>query len=38
MRAARERLNVEPFVLPGGHCPNVSRPEALANLLIEIAA
>jgi len=38
MRAAREWLNVEPFVLPGGHCPNVSRPEALAKLLIEIAA
>jgi len=38
MRAARERLKVEPFVLPGGHCPNVSRPEALAKLLDEIAA
>jgi hypothetical protein len=38
IRAARERLNVEPCVLPGGHCPNVSRPEALAKLLIEIAA
>jgi pimeloyl-ACP methyl ester carboxylesterase len=37
MRAAREWLNVEPFVLPGGHCPNVSRPEALAKLLDEIA-
>lgn len=38
MRAAREWLNVEPLVLPGGHCPNVSRPEALAKLLDEIAA
>ena len=38
MRAAREWLNVEPFVLPGGHCPNVSRPEALAKLLDKIAA
>ena len=37
MRAAREWLNVEPFVLPGGHCPNVSRPEALAKLLDEVA-
>ena len=37
MRAAREWLNVEPFVLPGGHCPNVSRPEALAKLLDEAA-
>jgi pimeloyl-ACP methyl ester carboxylesterase len=38
MRAAREWLNIEPFVLPGGHCPNVSRPEALAKLLDEVAA
>jgi hypothetical protein len=38
MRAARDWLKVEPFILPGGHCPNVSRPEALAKLLIEIAA
>lgn len=38
MRAAREWLNVEPSVLPGGHCPNVSRPEALAKLLDEVAA
>ena len=37
IRAAREWLNVEPFVLPGGHCPNVSRPEALAKLLDEVA-
>jgi pimeloyl-ACP methyl ester carboxylesterase len=32
-KAAREWLGVEPFELPGGHCPNVSRPEALADLL-----
>ena len=38
MRAAHEWLNVEPFVLPGGHCPNVSRPEVLAKLLDEVAA
>ena len=38
VRAARERLHVEPIVLPGGHCPNVSRPEALATLLSDIAA
>lgn len=33
IRAARELLHVEPHLLPGGHCPNVSRPEALAKLL-----
>jgi pimeloyl-ACP methyl ester carboxylesterase len=32
-RAARERLGVEPVELPGGHCPHVSRPEALAEVL-----
>ena len=36
MRAAREWLNVEPFVLPGGHCPNVSHPEVLAEVLVKI--
>lgn len=32
-RAAREWLGVEPAELPGGHCPHVSRPEALADAL-----
>jgi pimeloyl-ACP methyl ester carboxylesterase len=32
-RAAREWLGVEPIELVGGHCPNVSRPEALADVL-----
>lgn len=32
-KAAREWLGIEPFELPGGHCPNVSRPEALADIL-----
>ena len=35
-RAAREWLGVEPLELPGGHCPNVSRPEALADILERI--
>jgi Alpha/beta hydrolase family len=35
-RAARELLGVEPLELPGGHCPNVSRPEALADVLEQI--
>jgi pimeloyl-ACP methyl ester carboxylesterase len=32
-RTAREWLGVEPVVLPGGHAPHVSRPEALADAL-----
>jgi pimeloyl-ACP methyl ester carboxylesterase len=32
-RVARERLGVEPLVLPGGHSPFVARPAALADLL-----
>jgi pimeloyl-ACP methyl ester carboxylesterase len=35
-KAAREWLAVEPVVLPGGHCPHVSRPEALADVLEEV--
>ena len=36
-RMARERLGVEPVELPTGHCPNVSRPDRLAELLLEVA-
>ena len=36
-KAAREYLGVEPIELPGGHCPNVSRPEALADALEQVA-
>ncbi|HEU5179869.1 MAG TPA: alpha/beta hydrolase [Candidatus Polarisedimenticolia bacterium] len=36
-RAAREWLGVEPVVLPGGHCPHVSRPGALADALERVA-
>jgi pimeloyl-ACP methyl ester carboxylesterase len=32
-KAARELLGIEPIELPGGHCPHVSRPEALADVL-----
>ena len=32
-RAARERLGIDPIELPGGHCPCVSRPDALAEVL-----
>jgi len=32
-RKAREMLGVEPLELPGGHCPHVSRPAELAELL-----
>jgi pimeloyl-ACP methyl ester carboxylesterase len=33
-RAARERLGVEAIELPGGHCPYLSRPVALAEILV----
>jgi hypothetical protein len=33
-RMARERLQIEPIEIPTGHCPNVSRPELLAELLL----
>ena len=32
-RAARDYLGVEAIELPGGHCPHVSRPGALADVL-----
>jgi pimeloyl-ACP methyl ester carboxylesterase len=33
-RMARERLRVEPIEIPSGHCPNVSRPDLLAEILL----
>jgi len=33
-RAAKERLGVEAIELPGGHCPYVSRPKELAEVLV----
>lgn len=36
-RKAREMLGVEAMELPGGHCPHVSRPADLAELLNAIA-
>jgi len=36
-KAARELLGVAPIELPGGHCPHVSRPEALADVLERLA-
>ena len=35
-RTAREQLGIEPVELPGGHCPFVSRPAALAEVLTRI--
>jgi pimeloyl-ACP methyl ester carboxylesterase len=32
-RAARERLQSDPIELPGGHCPYISRPGELADVL-----
>jgi pimeloyl-ACP methyl ester carboxylesterase len=37
-KAARELLEVQPIELPGGHCPHVSRPEALAEVLQRMEA
>lgn len=36
-QAARERLNVEPYEIEGGHSPFLSRPEQLADVLDAIA-
>jgi pimeloyl-ACP methyl ester carboxylesterase len=36
-RVARERLGVDAIELPGGHCPFVSRPAELAEVLCAIA-
>jgi pimeloyl-ACP methyl ester carboxylesterase len=31
--AASDRLGVDPIVIPGGHCPHVSRPSLVAEIL-----
>ena len=36
-RMARERLGIEPVRIDGGHCPNVSRPAELAELLLALS-
>jgi pimeloyl-ACP methyl ester carboxylesterase len=38
VRRARDWLGVDAVRLPGGHCPNVSRPIALADALQRVAA
>jgi pimeloyl-ACP methyl ester carboxylesterase len=35
-RMARERLGVEPMEIRSGHCPNVSRPDRLAEILVDL--
>lgn len=35
-RAAIERLGVQPQLIDAGHCPHVSRPETLADALVNI--
>jgi pimeloyl-ACP methyl ester carboxylesterase len=37
-RTARERLGIEAVELPGGHCPYLSRPLELAQVLAKISA
>jgi pimeloyl-ACP methyl ester carboxylesterase len=36
-RLARERLGVEPVEIDSGHCPNVSQPRRLAELLVSVS-
>jgi pimeloyl-ACP methyl ester carboxylesterase len=36
-RMARDRLGVEPIDLASGHCPNVSHPDRLAEILVDVA-
>jgi Alpha/beta hydrolase family len=35
-RMARERLDVEPIEIEAGHCANVSRPDRLAEILLDV--
>jgi pimeloyl-ACP methyl ester carboxylesterase len=37
-RVARERLGLEPVVLPGGHLAALSQPDAVAAVLLAAAA
>jgi hypothetical protein len=34
---ASERLGVDPIEIASGHCPNVSQPDALAEILVGVA-
>jgi hypothetical protein len=34
---ARERLGVAAMETPSGHCPNVSQPDRLAEILVNVA-
>ena len=36
-RVSRERLGLEPVVLPGGHLAAVSQPDAVARVLLDVA-
>jgi pimeloyl-ACP methyl ester carboxylesterase len=38
LRAARERLEIEPLEMPGGHAPHIARPAELAKTLARLAA
>jgi pimeloyl-ACP methyl ester carboxylesterase len=35
-RMARDRLGIEPIEIATGHCPNVSQPDRLAEILVEV--
>ena len=34
--ASRQRLGIEPTIVPGGHCPHVSRPRHVARILASV--
>ncbi len=35
-RMARDRVGVEPIEIAAGHCPNVSAPDRLARILVDV--
>jgi pimeloyl-ACP methyl ester carboxylesterase len=37
-RVARERLKIEALEIPVGHCAHVSRPDAVADILVRLSA
>ena len=37
LRTAQRLFGMRPIELPGGHCPSLSRPEALAGVLVDLA-
>lgn len=38
LRTVRRLFNATPIEVPGGHCPSLSRPELIADVLVDLAA